>query len=64
MTGCPDDLRKRLEDLGNIVNAPTEEQIRASATPYDPAALRRIGSAENGGGLRCMTQEMPLLNLG
>lgn len=64
MTGCPDDLRKRLEDLGNIVNAPSEEQIKDSAHRYEPSALRRIGSAQDGGGLRCMTQEAPLLSLG
>jgi N-dimethylarginine dimethylaminohydrolase len=59
MTGCTPDLRKKLEDLGYVVNVPTAEHAKDLQFHWDIASLRRIGSAREGGGVHCMTNEIP-----
>lgn len=62
MTACPPDLQKKLEDLGYIVNTPTPAHIESLHFHFERAKLRRIGSERDGGGVRCMTNEIPLLS--
>ncbi|GEM_PF-3026173 len=60
MTSCSADLRKRLEDLGNSVNAPEEQHYRTPSNYlYNPGILRHIGG-HYGGGVHCVTKEIPL----